>query len=75
MKFTADKVKAGLMLAGAAFVTWKLYQASQAVGKVVDAVQEEVTTTFNPASDENFIYKGTQGAGNFIGESLFKLFN
>lgn len=55
------------MLAVAGVVVWKFYQA----GKVVDSIQEEIATTYNPASKENFIYQGTQSAGKSLGAWLY----
>jgi len=58
---------------GAAVVGGLLYlvqkvagSASAALGDVVDTVTESAATTFNPASPENFVYKGA----NAIGEAV-----
>lgn len=40
--------------------------AAGAVGDVVDSVTEAASTTFNPASNQNFIYRSVNAVGDAI---------
>lgn len=73
MMVSSDNVKSILMIGATAFIVWKLYQAGKAVGAATEAVAETISTTLNPASDQNFIYRGTQQAGDSFGKYLYEL--
>lgn len=65
------KVAAGAVLVGGLvyLVTKITGAASGAVGSVVDSVTEAASTTFNPASDQNFIYESVNWVGGSISGS------
>ena len=79
MKFAAIDTTALLEIAiGGAVIFGLLYyvkrQSSQAVDSFTSKVGQTVSTTLNPASPENFIYKGVNAAGSAMtGESNFDL--
>lgn len=54
---TSDKVKAYLMLAGAAGVVYMIYKAKQGMTAAVETAEILVKEDLNPASDQNVIYR------------------
>lgn len=72
----SDQIKSVLMLAAAGFVVYKYLQVSGVVSDSVDYVEKQATTTFNPASNDNFIYSATKNdKGTGLGSWLFKVLN
>ena len=63
MKF--DTVKSLVLLAGAGFIGWKVYQVNKAAGKAVDAVSDT-------ASDVN---NARISLGKKIGLGIYRIFN
>jgi len=84
-----DTLSAGIKIAlavGAVVVVYRGYQFSQDLKKQAEkygqqydsaknSAVEFATETVNPASNKNFIYQGTQKAGNAIGGFLFDVLN
>ena len=62
------QIKTGLILVGLLAGGVVVYRAKQTATKAI-------TETFNPASDKNIVYQGTQDTGNFIGRKLACVFN
>lgn len=78
-------VKIGAAL-GVVFVGYKIYRSTQSaavraeeftqdVNEATGAVSTFFSETVNPASNQNFIFKASQQAGNDLGSFLFDLFN
>lgn len=56
-------------IAGAGYLAWKAYKKA---GEIAQGVQDVATTTLNPGSTENVVYKNTP---DFVKEGLFKFYS
>lgn len=76
MKIKVAPVSGDLMfkaIAGAVLLGGLLYLVNRAagavsdtVGGVLDSVTDAASTTFNPASDQNFVYGGVNALGSWL---------
>lgn len=73
MSLSSDNVKSFLMLAVAGIVVYEVHKAYKATGQLVSSAEQVASTTLNPASDQNFVYQGTQQAGHSLGAWLYKV--
>lgn len=66
---TPPQIKSVLLLLGIAATAYYLFKGKQTLDNAVDFV----STDLNPASEENFIYQGTQDIGEYIGKNLYEV--